>query len=41
VIGRRRIVAADLWERDNLDLCGTAMLDIGADAHGEIVVRPG
>jgi hypothetical protein len=36
LIGRWRIVAADLWERDYLDLCGPAMLDIGADGHGEI-----
>jgi hypothetical protein len=36
VIGRWRIVAADLWERDYLDLCAPAMLDIGADGHGEI-----
>ena len=35
-IGRWRIVAADLWERDYLDLCGPAMLDIRADGHGEI-----
>ena len=36
LIGRWRIVAADIWERDYLDLCGPAMLDIGADGHGEI-----
>ena len=36
VIGRWRIVAADLWERDYLDLCGQAVLDIRADGHGEI-----
>ncbi|MEM8569479.1 MAG: hypothetical protein AAGG56_01105 [Pseudomonadota bacterium] len=36
IIGRWRIVAADLWERDHLDLCGPAMLDIGADGCGEI-----
>lgn len=36
VIGRWRIVAADLWDRDHLDLCGPARLDIGADGHGEI-----
>jgi hypothetical protein len=34
--GRWRIVAADIWERDYLDLCGPAMLDIRADGHGEI-----
>jgi hypothetical protein len=36
LIGRWRIVAADLWERDHLDLCGPATLDIRADGHGEI-----
>ena len=36
VIGRWRIVAADLWERGYLDLCGPAMLDIRADGSGEI-----
>ena len=36
LIGRWRIVAADLWERDYLDLGGPAMLDIGEDGHGEI-----
>ena len=36
VIGRWRIVEADIWERDYLDLCGPAMLDIRADGHGEI-----
>jgi len=36
LIGRWRIVSADLWERGHLDLCGPAMLDIRADGHGEI-----
>jgi hypothetical protein len=36
LIGRWRIVAADLWERGHLDLCGPAMLDIRADGSGEI-----
>lgn len=36
LIGRWRIVAADLWDRDHLDLCGPAMLDIRADGSGEI-----
>jgi hypothetical protein len=36
LIGRWRIVAADLWERDYLDLCGPAMLDIRTDGSGEI-----
>jgi len=36
VIGRWRIVAADIWERGYLDLCGPPLLDIRADGHGEI-----
>ncbi len=36
LIGRWRIVAADTWERGYPDLCAPAMLDIGADGHGEI-----
>jgi len=36
LIGRWRIIAADLWERGHLDLSGPAMLDIRADGHGEI-----
>lgn len=36
VIGRWRIVEADLWDRDHLDLCGPATIIIGADNHGEI-----
>ena len=36
LIGRWRIIAADLRERGHLDLCGPAMLDIRADGHGEI-----
>jgi hypothetical protein len=36
VIGRWRIVAADLWDGGHLDLCGPAKLDIRADGHGEI-----
>ena len=36
LLGRWRIVAADLWERDHLDLCGPATLDIRADGHGEL-----
>ena len=36
LIGRWRIVAADLRERGYLDLTGPAMLDIRADGHGEI-----
>jgi hypothetical protein len=36
LVGRWRIVAADLWDRDHLNLAGPAMLTIGADGHGEI-----
>ena len=36
LIGRWRIVAADLWERGYLDICGPATLNIRADGHGEI-----
>jgi hypothetical protein len=36
LVGRWRIVAADLWEREYLDLVDPAMLTIGADGHGEI-----
>ena len=37
LIGRWRIVEADLWDRDYLDLVGPATMTIGADGHGEIV----
>ena len=36
LIGRWRIVEADPWDRDHLDLCGPASITIGADNHGEI-----
>ena len=36
LIGRWRIVAADLRERGYLDLTGPAMLEIRADGYGEI-----
>ncbi len=36
ITGRWRIVEADLWERDYLDLMGPAHLTIGTDGHGEI-----
>ena len=36
VLGRWRIVEADLWDRDYLDLCETASLVVRADSHGEI-----
>jgi hypothetical protein len=37
LVGRWRIMEADLWDRDYLDLCGPAAITIGADGHGEIV----
>jgi hypothetical protein len=36
LIGRWRIVEADLWDRDYLDLDGPATITIGADNNGEI-----
>ena len=36
LIGRWRIVEADIWERDYLDLVEPAMMVICADGHGEI-----
>jgi hypothetical protein len=36
LIGRWRIVEADLWDRGHLDLVEPAMMLIGADGHGEI-----
>jgi hypothetical protein len=36
LIGRWRIVDADIWERDYLDLVEPAMMVICADGHGEI-----
>jgi len=36
LIGRWRIVEADLWDRDHLDLDGPAALLIGAKGRGEI-----
>ena len=36
IVGRWRIVEADLWDRDHLDLCGPATLVIGIDGQGEI-----
>jgi hypothetical protein len=38
VIGRWRIVEADIWERDYLDLLEPAMRVISADGHGEIAL---
>jgi hypothetical protein len=36
LIGRWRIVEADLWDRDYLDLVEPAKITIRADGHGEI-----
>jgi hypothetical protein len=36
LVGRWRIVQADLWNRDHLDLCGPAMIVIKANGTGEI-----
>ncbi len=36
LVGRWRIVEADIWDRAYLDLCGPAKIVIGADGRGEI-----
>jgi len=36
LIGKWRIVEADLWDRDHLDLVEPASITIRADGHGEI-----
>jgi hypothetical protein len=36
LVGRWRIVEADIWDRDHLDLCGPAMITITAHGRGEI-----
>jgi hypothetical protein len=36
VVGRWRILEADLWDRNHLDLCGPAHLSVRADGVGEI-----
>lgn len=36
LVGRWRIVEADLWDREFLDLVGPTMLTIRADGSGEI-----
>jgi hypothetical protein len=36
LIGKWRIVDADLWDRDYLDLVEPASINIRADGHGEI-----
>ena len=39
LVGRWRIVEADLWDRDFLDLCGPATLVVGSEGHGEDQLR--
>jgi transposase len=36
LVGRWRIVRADIWDRDHLDLCGPAMITITDHGRGEI-----
>ena len=36
LVGRWRIVEADIWDRAYLDLCGPAKIVVGADGRGEI-----
>jgi hypothetical protein len=36
LLGRWRIIQADLWDRDYLDLVGPACLTVQADGSGEI-----
>ena len=36
LIGRGRIVEADLWDREPLDLVSPAKITLGANGHGEI-----
>ncbi|MGX8009742.1 hypothetical protein ACVDG8_012485 [Mesorhizobium sp. ORM8.1] len=36
LIGRWRIIEADLWDRGYLNLGGSATIAIGPDNHGEI-----
>jgi hypothetical protein len=36
LVGRWRIVEADLWDRDYLDLVAAAIMTLGADGHGAI-----
>jgi hypothetical protein len=36
LVGRWRIVQADIWERDHLDLCGPAMMTITGHGRDEI-----
>ncbi len=36
LVGRWRVVEADIWDRDYLDLCGAAAIVISDDGRGEI-----
>jgi hypothetical protein len=36
LLGRWRIIEADLWDRDHLDLVDPASMTIRSDGHGEI-----
>jgi hypothetical protein len=36
LLGRWRIIEADLWDRDHLDLVEPASMTIRSDGHGEI-----
>jgi hypothetical protein len=36
LIGRWRIIKADIWDREYLDLCGPAMITIAGHGRGEI-----
>lgn len=36
LVGRWRIVKADLWDNDHLDLCGPATIVIKANGTGEV-----
>jgi hypothetical protein len=39
LVGRWRIVEADLWDRDYLDLVAAAIMTLGADGHGRDRLR--
>ena len=36
LLGQWRIVEADIWDRDYLDLCGPATMTIGTKGNGEL-----
>ncbi|MBZ9673185.1 hypothetical protein [Mesorhizobium sp. ES1-3] len=40
MVGRWRIVEADLWDRDHPDLVDPATITVEAGNHGEIAFRP-